>query len=526
MASEQFEYTYECGVTFKENKDGKITCGRCKQHFHRIISHLQNSDECSDTLDISLLKTCLFKFKKKISSKKYKEKNKEHYKELNRRRKRKSDNLAKEIDSHQFKEKQRSRRKKCDNLAKLMDANDSHQFKEKQRRRRKKCDNLAKLMDADKSKEKQKNRQKKCDEKAKSGNPTQFRSKICVRKRQSRENLKKSVDAKGRLIRFMKLIRFGPIFSCICCHQKLYEDQVEIFDGKLQGHQMEQNMEIYRHCIDEKQKVKINRHIRENGVMQSLSDTYICKKCKKSLESGKMPKLCIKNGLAVDPVSPEIVLTELEANLIAKNIIFQKFHKKAKSRWSGTHDRLINIPISEGAILNTIENLPRTPSEAGIISVKLKRKLELKGNHIEQTVDSRKVFQFLSFLKNSGHPGYKFYDDLHTYEDRCEREDPEGFSLIYPNYEEIHPLSEDKLLAQLQPPPETMHEVIDEVENHNDNEPLHDDEEEIMHQLNDAIRKNQFDYDQSTCMTAKFPEAQQKEFTFAPGTIKFLDFIS
>ena len=181
MASEQFEYTYECGVTFKENKDGKITCGRCKQHFHRIISHLQNSDECSDTLDISLLKTCLFKFKKKIRVKKYKEKNEEHYKELNRRRKRKSDNLAKEIDSHQFKEKQRSRQKKCDNLAKLMDA--------------------------DKFKEKQKNRQKKCDEKAKSGNPTQFRSKICVRKRQSRENLKKSVDAKGRLIRFMKLIR-------------------------------------------------------------------------------------------------------------------------------------------------------------------------------------------------------------------------------------------------------------------------------------------------------------------------------
>ena len=85
-------------------------------------------------------------------------------------------------------------------------------------------------------------------------------------------------------------------------------------------------------------------------------------------------------------------LTELEANLIAKNIIFQKIHKKAKSRWSGTHDRLINVPITNDAIISTVETLPRTPTEAGIVSVKLKRKVEYKGHHLEQTRDSRKIF--------------------------------------------------------------------------------------------------------------------------------------
>ena len=133
----------------------------------------------------------------------------------------------------------------------------------------------------------------------------------------------------------------------------------------------------------------------------------------------------------------------------AKNIIFQKFHKKAKSRWSGTHDRLINVPIPEDAILNTVKTLPRTPTEAGIVSVKLKRKLEYKGTHMEQIIDSRKIFKYLNFLQQSGHPGYQFYDDYNAYEYRCERDDPDGFTLIHPEYEFLHPIYDDHIVEQL-----------------------------------------------------------------------------
>ena len=65
---------------------------------------------------------------------------------------------------------------------------------------------------------------------------------------------------------------------------------------------------------------------------------FICKGCKISMERGKMPKLCSNNGLTVDILpDPNMALTELENNLIAKNIIFQKLHKKPKSRWSGSY---------------------------------------------------------------------------------------------------------------------------------------------------------------------------------------------
>ena len=71
-------------------------------------------------------------------------------------------------------------------------------------------------------------------------------------------------------------------------------------------------------------------------------------------------------------------LTELEGALIAKTIIFQKIYQLPKSRWTALKDRLINIPINDDDIVNTLEQIPRTPRDAGLIGVALKRKKEYK----------------------------------------------------------------------------------------------------------------------------------------------------
>ena len=156
------------------------------------------------------------------------------------------------------------------------------------------------------------------------------------------------------------------------------------------------------------------------------------------MKRGKLPKLCVKNGLQVDEIDEDLLLTELENNLIARNIIFQKIHKLPKSRWSGTHDRLVNVPVGPQDVLNTIENLPRTPIEAGLIPilpVNLKRKLEYKTTHLTQMIDTNKIFKYLDFIRKKGHPSYKFYDDWNVYEKRCLTEDPRGAVLIFPDAE-------------------------------------------------------------------------------------------
>ena len=83
---------------------------------------------------------------------------------------------------------------------------------------------------------------------------------------------------------------------------------------------------------------------------------------------------------------PQLQLTELEGALIAKDLVFQKVYQLPKSRWTALKDKLINIPIGDDDILNTIDQLPRTPKDAGLIGVELKRKKEYKNSHKHQLI--------------------------------------------------------------------------------------------------------------------------------------------
>ena len=152
--------------------------------------------------------------------------------------------------------------------------------------------------------------------------------------------------------------------------------------------------------------------------------------------------MCANNGLMVDILPhPDMQLSELENNLIALNIVFQKIHLKPKSRWSGTHDRLVNVPIGEQDIMNTVQQLPRSPVDACIIPVSLKRKLEFKTTHIQQLIDTRKIYKYLHFLKyDAKNKYYQFYDDLNTFKHRCQHQDPEGFEALFPQDDVIETL--------------------------------------------------------------------------------------
>ena len=108
---------------------------------------------------------------------------------------------------------------------------------------------------------------------------------------------------------------------------------------------------------------------------------YICLTCVRHMKRGKVPPMSAMNRFQLHEEDKEIKhqkldLTELEGALIAKNIIFQKIYQLPKSRWTALKDRLINIPIMDEDIMNTIEQMPRTPQEAGLIGVALKRKKE------------------------------------------------------------------------------------------------------------------------------------------------------
>ena len=68
-----------------------------------------------------------------------------------------------------------------------------------------------------------------------------------------------------------------------------------------------------------------------------------------------------------------------------------KMIKLPVSRMKGVRDRIVNVPIPGNIIKQTVESLPRTYAEAGIIPISLRKKKDMATSHTEQWVDLKRV---------------------------------------------------------------------------------------------------------------------------------------
>ena len=121
----------------------------------------------------------------------------------------------------------------------------------------------------------------------------------------------------------------------------------------------------------------------------------------------------------------------------------------------------------------------------------------------------------LSRLKASGNPYYQFYQDADAFRDRCQTDDPEGFEMLFSDdIEENLSDSNDQLDENME---DEM--ISDEMKARIDIEKQELDDE-INYITNDPVRKYQFNYNESVCMAAKYPETEiadkTKLITVAP----------
>ena len=367
-ADQNFEgFRYE-GILFEELPQNKVRCGICQKECGRLIVHINGSRECIKNFsNTSELKKEYSKyrnrkrkresdakrkfedpqgFKEKVneSIKKYEAKQKakdpEGFKENANKRKREHMKRKKAEDPQGYKEKVNESIKKYE--AKQKDE-DPKGFKENANKRKRKHDNRKRAEDPKGFKENENRRKREHDSKKKNIDPDGFRDNLRERRCKSDNNF----SAAQRLAKFRRRVKYGPIFVCSCCHQKLFENQVHMLTNNIRAQIDEGNPGIRQEYIEEEIEIEIGKE----------KAPYLCKSCKGYLQRGKLPKLCVKNGLQVDQINDDLKLTELEKNLIAKNIIFQKIHKMPKSRWSGTHDRLVNVPVNPEDVLNTIDSI-------------------------------------------------------------------------------------------------------------------------------------------------------------------------
>ena len=84
-------------------------------------------------------------------------------------------------------------------------------------------------------------------------------------------------------------------------------------------------------------------------------------------------------------------------------------------------DKLVYVPINESDNLNTLKTIIRTPSEAGILSVKVKRKQDFKQSYQEEYISIHKIIETLKLLVKFKHPDYRFLtkEMIDSYESAC-----------------------------------------------------------------------------------------------------------
>ena len=74
---------------------------------------------------------------------------------------------------------------------------------------------------------------------------------------------------------------------------------------------------------------------------------------------------------------------------------------------SAVKDRIINVPMTEDDISKTVTSLPRPLDAAGLLPVKLKRKMDMKSYHLEEYVKPSNCIEAVKKLKEIGNPFYQ-----------------------------------------------------------------------------------------------------------------------
>ena len=127
----------------------------------------------------------------------------------------------------------------------------------------------------------------------------------------------------------------------------MFENGVSVITDKFKTDIEKKKSGLFDACIEK--ELILNIHGKKSG-------SYLCHTCKNTMLRGRMPCMSVANGLHLKVIEDtDYKLTEVENNMIAQNILFQKIFLLPKSRMSAVKDRLVNVPIGPLDVLNTVK---------------------------------------------------------------------------------------------------------------------------------------------------------------------------
>ena len=129
---------------------------------------------------------------------------------------------------------------------------------------------------------------------------------------------KRSRTQQNRFSFFTEDIADGPRFDCFSCHRALFKKGVKFMKDE------DISKLVDKLDFNFLKKIGLDSH-------ENLTNFYFCHNCYNYIRKGNLPRIHVSNGLALDEIPEELNLTNLEQQLIARNLIFLKVKKLPRS---------------------------------------------------------------------------------------------------------------------------------------------------------------------------------------------------
>ena len=214
-------------------------------------------------------------------------------------------------------------------------------------------------------------------------------------KRRRIEVRQNTSDMKNVIADFKAACKEGPDYTCAVCNRLLFEKQVKICLPQ----NYTKNEELTDRCINEELQHICNDSCEDECRKKqgSTGELWICFTCDSHLSRGKMPPEALANNLSPEAVPEELEgINSLEEQLLALTIPFAKVINLPVASQPGLKGPVVCVPSN---ISVTTKVLPRPVTDADIIRVKLKRKLEFAGHVNSKEVRTSKVKNALGYLR-------------------------------------------------------------------------------------------------------------------------------
>ena len=248
----------------------------------------------------------------------------------------------------------------------------------------------------------EKNKEKILDQQSK----YQAKQKVYIRNRQKFYDFKLKNDEFGkRFIKFKEETKDGPVFVCNCCRRTLFKKSVQILESISDGKQKKKGN--IQNFLEQAGKDLVAKATANTVNNESQVATF-CHSCMANLKKRKVPKISISNGMELDEVPEELAdATDLEQQLFARMLVFLKIFPLPKNRMKGQVGKMINVPLEESDISNTLKTLPRGLDESALVPLRLKKMKKLKNAYAEAFVRPAVCIKAVQKLKSLKNPHYK-----------------------------------------------------------------------------------------------------------------------